>query len=64
MTREEFEQKVIGKKLIGIYWRNDDGIGIDTESLNASALQLDDGTEIELSGSPQVGVDAVWVDLT
>lgn len=62
MNRDEFRLAVVGKKIAAVEFRNDDGIGADTESLNLRRLYLENGGIVSLSGSGQVGVDAAWAD--
>jgi hypothetical protein len=63
-VKESFLAAVIGKRIVAVetYGRDSMGNPADKGEVLIHTILLEDGTQIVLTGSGQIGVDDVWAE--
>lgn len=61
--RKEYEDKLVGRKIVKINWSDEPCVGQPADSNEIGTLELEDGTIVAFHASGQVDVDVVWIEI-
>ena len=65
MNKEQAKQRIIGGRVIAVEFASTNAFGrsIGEDELLIESLTIDNGIVLNFSGSEQVGVGSVWIDV-